>query len=112
MFATLSAYYELGTSKIVNSEGESPEMLNNEILMTSFSSLATGKQQSIGRAIAESIDLQEALGEKGNTQLLKSIVAKLGKEGNKAGSNVKIIYGVASSQIASLIARRIRTTDI
>ena len=111
MFATLSAYYELGTSKVVNSEGESPEMLNNEIMMASFSSLLAGKQQAVGQAIAESIDLQKALGEK-NTLLLKNIIAKLGKEGNKAGGNVKILYKVASSQIASLIARRIRTTNI
>lgn len=112
MFATLSAYYELGTSKVVNSEGESPEMLNNEIMMTSFSSLLAGKQQAVGQAIAESIDLQKALGEK-NTLLLKNIIAKLGKEGNKpGGDNVKILYTVASSQIASLIARRIRTTNI
>ena len=112
MFATLNAYYELGTSKIVNSQGESPEMLNNEIMMASFSSLLTGKQQAIGQAIAKSIDLQEALGKQGGTLLLKNIIAQLGKEGNKAGENVKAIYWVASSQIASLIARRIRTTNI
>ena len=112
MFATLNAYYELGTSKIVNSQGESPEMLNNEIMMASFSSLLAGKQQAVGQAIAKSINLQEALGKQGGTLLLKNIIAQLGKEGNKAGENVKIIYGVASSQIASLIARRIRTTNI
>lgn len=112
MFATLNAYYELGTSKITNSEGDSPEMLNNEILMTNFSSLATGQQQSIGRVITESIDLQEALGEKGNIQLLKNIIEKLGSEGNKAGAKVKILYELGSSQIANLIAKRIRTTNI
>lgn len=112
MFATLNAYYELGTSKITNSEGDSPEMLNNEILMTNFSSLATGQQQSIGRVITESIDLQEALGERGNIQLLKNIIEKLGSEGNKAGAKVKILYELGSSQIANLIAKRIRTTNI
>ena len=112
MFATLNAYYELGTSKIVNSQGESPEMLNNEIMMASFSSLLAGKQQAVGQAIAKSIDLQQALGKQGGTLLLKNIIAQLGKEGNKAGENVKAIYSVASSQIASIIAVRIKTTNI
>ena len=112
MFATLNAYYELGTSKITNSEGESPEMLNNEILMTSFSSLLAGRQQAVEQVVAESINLQEALGEKGNIQLLKNIIAQLGKEGNKAGAKVKILYEIGSSQIANLIAKRIRTTNI
>ena len=112
MFATLSAYYEHRIGKVVNSEGEPGEMLNNEILMTNFSSLTTGKQQAIGQAIAESIDLQKALGQQGSQLLLKDIIINLGKEGNKASTNVKALYTVASSQIASLIKRRIQITNI
>ena len=110
MFATLNAYYELGTSKIVNSQGQSPEMLNSEIMMASFSSLLAGKQQAIQQTITQSKNLQNQLAQ--DRDFLKDIIAQLGKEGNKAGKNVKDLYKVASSEIANIIAERIKTTNI
>lgn len=113
MFATLSAYYEHRTGKTTNSNNEQPEMLNNEILMTNFSSLVTAeKQQEIKKTITNSIDLQKALTRKDKDNLLEHIIANLGKEGNKAGKNVKDLYKVASSEIANIIAERIKTTKI
>lgn len=113
MFATLSAYYEHRTGKTTNSNNEQPEMLNNEILMTNFSSLVTAeKQQEIKKTITNSMDLQKALTRKDKDNLLEHIIANLGKEGNKAGKNVKDLYKVASSEIANIIAERIKTTRI
>lgn len=113
MFATLNAYYEHRTGKVTNSNNEQPEMLNNEILMTSFSSLVTAeKQQEIKKTITNSMDLQKALTRKDKDNLLEHIIANLGKEGNKAGKNVKDLYKVASSEIANIIAERIKTTKI
>ena len=110
MFATLNAYYELGTSKIVNSGGQSPEMLNSEIMMASFSSLLTGKQQAIQQTITQSKNLQNQLAQ--DRDFLKDIIAQLSKEGNKAGTNVKDLYKASSSEIANIIAERIKNTNI
>lgn len=42
MFATLNAYYQLN-KRINNSEGQSGQMLNNEVLKANFDTLITGK---------------------------------------------------------------------
>lgn len=110
MFATLNAYYQLGTSKVVNSGGQSPEMLNSEIMMASFSSLLAGKQQAIQQTITQSKNLQNQLAQ--DPDFLKDIIAQLSKEGNKAGKNVKDLYKASSSEIANIIAERIKNTNI
>ena len=108
MFATLNAYYQLG--KVTNSGKQSGEMLNSQILTANFSSLLAGKQQAIQQTITQSKNLQSLLAQ--DQKFLKNIIAQLGKEGNKAGVNVKDLYTVASSKIASIISKRIKIADI
>ena len=108
MFATLNAYYQLG--KAVNSGKQSGEMLNSQILTANFSSLLAGKQQAIQQTITQSKNLQIQLAQ--DPKFLKDIVAQLSKEGNKAGVNVKDLYTVASSKIASIISKRIKIANI
>lgn len=108
MFATLNAYFELGN--VTNSAKQSGEMLNNQILTANFSSLLAGKQQAIQQTITQSKNLQNQLAQ--DPDFLKDIIAQLGKEGNKAGQNVKDLYKVTSSEIANIIAERIKTTNI
>ena len=108
MFATLNAYYQLG--KVANSGKQSGEMLNSQILTANFSSLLAGKQQAIQQTITQSKNLQNQLAQ--DRDFLKDIIAQLGKEGNKAGKNVKDLYKVGSSEIANIIAERIKTTNI
>ena len=104
MFATLNAYYQLG--KATNSGKQSGEMLNSQILTANFSSLLAGKQQAIQQTITQSKNLQNQLAQ--DPKFLKNIIAQLSKEGNKAGVNVKDLYTVASSKIASIISKRIK----
>ena len=108
MFATLNAYYQLG--KATNSAKQSGEMLNSQILTANFSSLLAGKQQAIQQTITQSKNLQIQLAQ--DQKFLKNIIAQLGKEGNKAGVNVKDLYTVASSKIASIISKRIKIANI
>ena len=108
MFATLNAYYQLG--KVTNSGKQSGEMLNSQILTANFSSLLAGKQQAIQQTITQSKNLQSQLAQ--DQKFLKNIIAQLGKEGNKAGVNVKDLYTVASSKIASIISKRIKIANI
>ena len=42
MFATLNAYYQLGT-RVNNSQGQNGQMLNNEVLKANFDTLITGQ---------------------------------------------------------------------
>lgn len=108
MFATLNAYYQLG--KATNSGKQSGEMLNSQILTANFSSLLAGKQQAIQQTITQSKNLQNQLAQ--DPKFLKNIIAQLSKEGNKAGVNVKDLYTVASSKIASIISKRIKIANI
>ena len=108
MFATLNAYYQLG--KATNSAKQSGEMLNSQILTANFSSLLAGKQQAIQQTITQSKNLQNQLAQ--DPKFLKNIITQLSKEGNKAGVNVKDLYTVASSKIASIISKRIKIANI
>lgn len=108
MFATLNAYYQLG--KAANSGKQSGEMLNSQILTANFSSLLAGKQQAIQQTITQSKNLQNQLAQ--DPKFLKNIITQLSKEGNKAGVNVKDLYTVASSKIASIISKRIKIANI
>ena len=108
MFATLNAYYQLG--KVANSGKQSGEMLNSQILTANFSSLLAGKQQAIQQTITQSKNLQNQLAQ--DPKFLKNIITQLSKEGNKAGVNVKDLYTVASSKIASIISKRIKIANI
>ena len=108
MFATLNAYYQLG--KAANSGKQSGEMLNSQILTANFSSLLAGKQQAIQQTITQSKNLQNQLAQ--DSKFLKNIITQLSKEGNKAGVNVKDLYTVASSKIASIISKRIKIANI
>ena len=108
MFATLNAYFELGNA--TNSAKQSGEMLNSQILTANFSSLLAGKQQAIQQTITQSKNLQNQLAQ--DPDFLKDIIAQLGKEGNKAGQNVKDLYKASSSEIASIISERIKKTNI
>lgn len=85
-------------------------MLNSEIMMASFSSLLAGKQQAIQQTITQSKNLQNQLAQ--DPDFLKDIIAQLSKEGNKAGKNVKDLYKASSSEIANIIAERIKNTNI
>lgn len=110
MFATLSAYYEHRIGNVTNSESNTGEMLNNEILKAKFDFLIDNNRVPAAKAVRQSIDLQKELANDEN--LLNDIILRLRKTGNKGGQNIKTLYQATSSEISKIIAEQIKTVDI
>lgn len=109
MFATLNAYYQLGT-RVNNSEGQNGQMLNNEVLKANFDTLITGQWVKSGAAVMGSLDFQKFLIKEGAMQKAIITVMKTGQKPKQ--KNIKELYSTQSSAIATILAKRIQDANI
>ena len=109
MFATLNAYYQL-SGRVNNSEGQSGQMLNNEVLKANFDTLITGQWVKSGAAVMGSLDFQKALVK---DEAMKDAISTVMTTGTKPKQkNIKVLYSTQSSSIAAILARRIKNASI
>ena len=109
MFATLNAYYQLNR-RVNNSEGQSGQMLNNEVLKANFDTLITGQWVKSGAAVMGSLDFQKALT---RDDAMKDAIITVMKTGEKPKQkNIKVLYSTQSSAIATILAKRIKNVSI